>query len=127
MPVNYTQLAVTAERLIRENGREVTIVKRSAAAPAGEPWEDDGTSEAETTLTVDAVFLDELVEDLPGQPGADRTWIGQIFIAASDAGSEDLTTFDLIRDNGRHVELASVRPLKPGSTTLLYIASKVGG
>jgi len=127
MAINYTGLAAIAERLIRESGREVSIVKRSAAAPSGEPWEDDGTSEAETTLTVDAVFLDDLVQAIPGEPESDRTWIGTILIAAQDAGAEDLTTFDLIRDDGRHIELASVRPLKPGSVSLLYIASKAGG
>ncbi len=126
MAVNYTSLAATAERLIRENGREVTIVKRSAAAPTGEPWEDDGTSEAETTLTVDAVFFDEMLGSLPGEPDADRTWIGQILIAADDDGGNALEGFDLIRDSGRHIELATVAPLKPGPTRVLYIATKKG-
>ena len=127
MAVNYTSLRATAERLIRENGREVTISKRSAAAPTGTPWEDDGTSEAETTLTVDAVFLDEMFASLPGEPDADRTWIGMILIAAADDAGNDLEGFDLIRDSGRHIELASVVPFKPGPTRVLYLATKKGG
>jgi len=127
MAVNYTGLAATAERLIRENGREVTIVKRIETPPvATTPWEGDDAT-AETTVTADAVFLDELVGGISGESGADRTWIGMILIAADDAGDEDLTTFDAIRDAGRHVELASIAPLKPGSTSVIYICKKEGG
>ena len=127
MAVNYTALAATAERLIRENGREVTIVKRIETPPvAATPWEGDDSS-AETTVTADAVFFDELVGSIAGEPSADRTWIGMILIAANDAGTEDLTTFDAIRDGGRHIELASISPLKPGSTLLIYVAKKEGG
>ena len=127
MAVNYTGLAATAERLIRENGREVTIVKRIETPPDTDaPWDGDDAS-ADVTVTADAVFLDELVGGVSGEPGADRTWIGMILIAATDAGTEDLTTFDAIRDSGRHVELATIAPLKPGSTSVIYICTKEGG
>lgn len=127
MAVNYTSLAASAERLIRENGREVTLVKRIEAPPvAATPWEGDDSA-AETTVTADAVFFDELLGGISGEPGNDRTWIGMILIASNDAGAEDLTTFDAIRDAGRHIELATISQLKPGSTSIIYIATKDGG
>ena len=124
---NYTNLVNLADRLIEQFGRDVTIVKRIETPPvAATPWEGDDAT-AETTVTASAVFLDEMVGGITGEPGADRTWIGQILIAAKDGGTEDLTTFDAIRDDGRHIELASIAPLKPGPTAILYIASKEGG
>jgi hypothetical protein len=120
----YGETAADVRELLNEFGRAVTISKRASTSPVGEPWEDGG-AEAETSVEVNAVFLDELIGMTPDND-ADRTWIGTILVEPPATG-EDLSGYDLIRDGSRHVELASVAPLKPGDLTVLYVARKVGG
>ena len=123
----YTGPIATAQRLIDKFGRTASIIKRDTESPTGEEREDDTTKEIETTVTGKAVFFDEILGQLPSDLGDDRLWIGTILIAATTAGTNDLTEFDLIRDSGRHIELASIAPLKPGPEVVIYIATKDGG
>lgn len=122
---DYLSKAETARRLITKFGRSVTILSRDTSFPAGEEWEDGGL-EAETTKTVDAVFLDELLMGSITISDDDRAWLGMILIAPPEDGT-DLRRFHVIRDGTRHVELVSCLPLEPGDADVLYIAKKKGG
>lgn len=108
MPIDYTALASTAERLIKENGRDVTI--RSTTAGTYDP--DTGVSGGSVTDNiVSAVFFDvdeRQINDNIIQRG-DR-----VMLTAAPVGLED----EVI--DGDSYQVINVENIKPGSVGVMY-------
>ena len=113
MAIDYQKMQVTADRLLVGNGRAAVLVKinRTVADPA-QPWRGNNTTE--TTLNVTAVFVGIKAADVDG----DLIRRGDQFAIVSglDAGSEDLRTYDALRENGQEWKILDVEQFRPGAS-----------
>lgn len=129
MAVNYANLAATAERLIGENGRNVTL-KRISTAPADAlvPWGPKATTT--DIVVVKAVLIPWDIKEIDGDiiRNADkRFYISETaFVAAAaavtptpaHAALEDYTT--LLDSDGSVWRILAISPINPGSTRIMF-------
>jgi len=134
MAIDYTKLALTAQRLITDAGRTVTLVKPvKTLTDMVKPWNGSPAPDASTGDADD----DEIRLQVPGVqvlPSAVRifglaalgdatefrglvTFSELIYIVF--AGEEDLSTYTLVRDGGVDYQIEATQELKPGNKTLL--------
>lgn len=125
--VNFTSLRATAERLIRENGRDMTVVKRDQVnlADPSKPWRQNLTTE-DVSLTVRGVFAEFEFQDTDGT--IVRRGDKQVLVAASaveDAttGTQTaaLETFDYLLDGAVRWQIVNGQSFEPGPSRVLYI------
>lgn len=123
--VNYVSLAATAERLIEENGRDLTVIQagETAANPA-EPWRAD-TPAGESRITVKGVIVEFDNEDFDGtlvRRGDKRAFIAHnsIVDAAGAGESTELEGFDRLLDAGAEWKIVSVKAIHPGDIRVVY-------
>ena len=128
--VETAPLIATAQRLITENGREVTFVQfDSTPGDANKPWNGptDPRAAPDSTLVLDAVFvaagaagglgLSETVSDLLKRSD-------QIMIISPGA-SADMSIYQEVIDGGERWKVVGVETLKPGSSVLInYVGVK---
>lgn len=118
MAVNYARISSVADKLIKNNGRDITLTKkdRTAADPA-KPWRGGGTTT--TSITVKGIVLNDREFD------ADDTLIRRgnrvALISAKSAASNDITTFDQMVDGTSTIKIVNVTELKPGPVSILYM------
>lgn len=116
--VDYVSLAATAERLIAENGRDVTLVKRSETpADAGKPWR--GTTADDTSITVKGVVIPFEAEDQDGD--LFRREDKQAFVAADATSPNEIESFDELDDGSDTYKIINVELIHPGDTRVLYV------
>lgn len=118
--INYSSLAATAQKLIQENGRLVTITMLSrAAANADQPWRGPTTTPAET-IELLAVFDDDEESDPRGE--LVRVGDKKCIISALDADPALVERFDSLTDSdqGEVWKIASVKTVQPGSVRVVY-------
>lgn len=116
--VDYASLAATAERLIDENGRDVTLVKRSETpADVSKPWR--GTLADDTTLVVKAAIVPFEAEDQEGD--LVRREDKQAFVAANVTSPNEIENFDEVDDGADTYKIVSADVIEPGDTRVLYV------
>lgn len=119
MAINYTRLAATAERLIRENGRVVTLRKRNDTPPdANEPW---NPSPDDTLTDVRAVIAPHEEEDEEGQ----RTRYGEAeaIIAENAAPGLELETYSDLIDGVRTTNTLTLAAA-PGNDETVVVGAR---
>lgn len=124
---NYTRLAATAERLIEGAGRSITFYKRTTTpADPAKPWRgpaDSTEDEGETTVaTVIGVYVTPSDSEL-GQLMEALNLVkrrGSRFLVAALSTTEDLTTYQYIKDGTQIYAIEKADLLKPGGVALLY-------
>jgi len=126
MALNYTNFRTLADRLIGENGRALTLVRRDQAnfTDPAKPWR--GSTEAATVSTiVTGVFLEFEKEDIDGT--LIRRGDKQVLIAAKDVEDETTGTlsvkvedFDHILDAGVRWKILKAELIEPGSQRIMY-------
>jgi hypothetical protein len=123
---DYASLAAVADRLIRENGRDVVLTRNDRApADASKPWRGPASPGAPTNLTVKAVFVDPMGSGW-GREDEDEPFGvlkrgAQLFMVSATAVSSNLVeTFDALTDGADLWKIDKVHKLKPGTVNLLY-------
>lgn len=125
--VEYARLADTAQRLINENGRSVTLLKLSRADDdTNKPWRGSTTARSapEASVTGKAVFVplsgaDDLGFIVDQSSGIKRGSEVALF-AANDDGGNDLSLFDEIQDKGGSWKILNTQLLHPADQKILY-------
>lgn len=121
---DYVKLAATATRLIKANGRLITLQKLSATpADATKPWNGPAAPTVAVQVTnVGAVFVP------PGGSGLGRSVVDDELIKRCDQIAlvapveEGLETMSRILDtDGQTWKIEWVQVLKPAAKTLLYV------
>lgn len=126
MALNYTNFRTLADRLIGENGRDLTLVRRdqaNATDPA-KPWR--GSTEAATISTVvKGVFVEYEREDFDGS--LVRRGDKRVLVAAKDVEDETsgslnvkIEDYDHILDVGVRWKIITAELIEPGSQRIMY-------
>jgi hypothetical protein len=123
--VDYTRLAVTSERLIRKNGREITFRKPDLTPMDPlKPWNGPDPLSF-TELTLPAVFVPPntvrqfgLTALGTGHEVSDLfSYIHKLFILFP--GENDITKFPILIDEGIEFNLVAYQLLRPANLNLL--------
>lgn len=123
--MDYAALLATAKRLIRANGRQITLVQLGTATPdASKPWlgNEPATEVATTVISAVAVpasqssslgfraeqidLLKDVSEVMVVEPGEDTP--------------DTLDSYHLVRQGAADYRIAFVERLRPADVTLLY-------
>jgi len=127
MAIDYAKLAATAERLVTDAGRTVTLVARdrNPADPA-QPWNGPADIAAgETTVEVPAVQLLPNAVRIFGLSALGDANEFQGLVTYSELvyivfqGEENLEDYSIVRDDGVDFQVEATQALKPANTTLL--------
>ena len=119
----YDRQVATAERLIREKGKPVQVVRQTTTQPdPDQPW-----LPGEPTTTIDdayGVFLNfnrKDMETLSKMQGASEIQVSdrKVLLAAA-AVTASPTTTDLLRDEDGDWSIESVQELAPNGESILY-------
>ncbi len=126
MALNYTNFRALADRLIRENGRALTIVRRDQAnfTDPAKPWR-GSTEAAEVSTAVTGVFIEYEKEDIDGE--LVRRGDKRVLIAAKDVEDESTAAENVKVEDYDHVldglvrwKILSAELIEPGSQRILY-------
>ena len=116
--MDQNRAAEVAQRLIRQNGRQVDLV-RAPTAPAdpSAPW-DGPTPGSEQRLTVWAVVTDYKNNAVDGEEimRGDR----MLIIPALEMNGEDPNTYESVVDGSDRWNTMRVETIKPGSVPIVY-------
>lgn len=124
--VDYVKMASTAQRLIRENGREVIFVRKpQSSLDPNKPWNGPDPIAQEITITLSGVFVPpnqirQFGLSALGEGTEFRDLIDfseQVIIVYP--GDTDLKDYKTIRDNGINWNMVGLQFLKPGTVPLL--------
>jgi hypothetical protein len=122
--VDYVKLAIVAERLIRQNGRLVTFVRKDRTpSDPSKPWK--GPVDGETTLALSAVFVPPNTVRQFGLSSLGEgtqfldlvTFSEQVAIVFPE--DNDLRQYQTIRDQGINWNMIGLQLLQPAATKLL--------
>lgn len=113
MAFNYSGLVTTAERLVAEYGREVTVVLESQTlADETKPWE--GVTSSESSVTVPGVFYDYDSEEVDN----DSVRQGDQKLVVYSA--TDLRNYSYVTSQGERWDIITVSQVQPGDTVVVY-------
>lgn len=118
MAINYTALAATAERLIRENGRDVTFKRRNKTpADATKPWKGAGAPSGDTDHTVKGVLVPYTEDEMKDEQL--RRGSMKAYVASNEITQQDDFEFlsDAVTGEWRVV---TVQPIQPGPVCVLF-------
>jgi hypothetical protein len=123
--VDYVSLRATADRLITENGRDLTLIKAgTTAADPTEPWRTDTTA-GETRIIVKGVFVEFENEQVDGSLIMRGDKMG--LVAAEDvedttssSESDEVETFDRLLDGTVDWKIVNVEAIEPGPSNVYY-------
>jgi len=120
---DYVKLAATAERLVRESGRTITLVNPTGTLiDEDKPWL--GRQEGEELLSVPGVQLMPAAVRIFGLAALGEASEFRGLITYSElvyvifAGEADLRSYPIVRD-GVDYQVEATQSLKPANTTLL--------
>jgi type II secretory pathway component PulC len=124
MAINYSSLRATAERLIRENGRDIQVVRRSRTA--ADPTKPGRASETTTTsITVKGVILFADLEQVDNVTIEREDQLA--FISAEAVENINATVlleeYDYVVDGGVQWDIINknvIEPGVPGESRVLY-------
>jgi hypothetical protein len=121
--VDITSLRSTAERLISENGRDVTLVKRDRTAGDGaKPWRGPASPGTDVSVTAKAVFVDFEEEDFAAtlvRRGDKRALVSAKVIEELNSTAV-LEEFDVVLDGTVEWKIVSTTIIEPGPSRVLY-------
>lgn len=116
--VDYAKLSTVAETLIEENGRTITLIKRSrTVSDATKPWRGVSATNA-VELSLKGVFDNYKEQDIDGD--LIRRGDQMLLIAHNDVSSNEIETFDEVTDGTDTWKIISVKLIKPGNTRIYY-------
>lgn len=118
---DYSGLASTATALIEKFGAAITLERDARAVPPGEPWlSQQGTTAAAPAQSISSTGVQVSLEQSQ-RDGDVQTANEAVFLVLADSALPEQmgTDWRLVRD-GVQYEVQRSRPLKPGSTLLLY-------
>ena len=126
---DYVKLAATAERLVANSGRTITLVQfNSTPADANKPWRGaaDPRITPDATLSIVGAFVEPRSDIRLGLSSEIADLLArssQVIIVASTA---DLTAYNEVIDSDTtRWKILGLEKLKPGDTTLLYFIGVV--
>lgn len=111
---NYGGLQATAKRLIKANGRSMTLRTRSSSYSTTT----GANTVTETTATVYGVKVGDKLERVPDGDLA-KTWTASVFLSVENVSTTP-SVGDRLTIGADLWEIDEVLPLDPGGTTLLY-------
>lgn len=121
---DYVKLAATANRLVTESGRNITLVRKSRTPKdVSKPWL--GNTDDETTLVVPGVQMMPAAVRIFGLAalGDSSEFRGLVryaeLVYVVFQGENDLKNFTIVRDGGIDYKIEATQTLKPANTTLL--------
>lgn len=123
MAFDYSEVAATAQELVTEFGKAVTLRRLNATPPnPAEPWlppVDPRVGAA--TLAVSAVFVEPSSLQNLGGPNAQLVdWLKRAQQIAIIAHPDDLSSFSELVDGADVWRVVGVSTLNPGGTRLLH-------
>ena len=124
--VDYAKFRSLAERLIEENGRVLSLVRRDQGNPTdpAKPWR--GSTEAATiTVAVLGVVIDFEKEDFDGslvRRGDKRILISDksVIDEGGSAANLQIEDYDHILDGTTRWKILGVSLIEPGDTRIMY-------
>jgi hypothetical protein len=121
MAFDYAGLAITAQQLIADAGREVTFTRKSrAAADVNKPWRGPSPAAAESFTAIPAAivpmeFKDEETDVIR------RVAMATLYVAAlSFPGTLDVKELDTVVDGVWTWRIVAVQPIMPGTINVIY-------
>ena len=111
--MDYVNLRLTAQRLIRDNGKNISVCIQTVDYTTG--------LKTETTKTIHAVETEYNLKEMSGssvQEG-DR----KLLLSALDASGNVYTAptlADRIKIGNEYYKIVTIYPISPGNTTLMY-------
>lgn len=122
--VDLAPIIATAQRLITENGRSVTLVQLDKDPPdTDKPWAGptDPRAVPEATLTLDAVFVEPSSATRLGlsSDASELVKRSTQILIVSPGASADLTIYTEVTDGSIIWKITTVEVLKPGSSVAL--------
>lgn len=126
--VDVVSLRLTAERLISENGRILTLQREDQVNPAvlAEPWrEGDPAGVNIVSLDVIGVFTEFEKEDFDGSlvvRGDKRVLVSAKATEDEQAGAENIKIedFDTLLDRTEIWKIITAEVIEPGSLRIMY-------
>jgi hypothetical protein len=130
MPVNYTNAAATASRLIEENGRAITLVKlNQTPTDVDKPWR--GTTDARNVPELSLAAFGVFVSPSGGGLGfiaedSEMVRLSEqiVLVAAASLSGYKVEDFNEIIDPEDNINtrwrITKVEMLKPGPVRILY-------
>ncbi len=126
MAFNYANFRTLAERLIEENGRDFSLVRRDQGNPvdSAKPWR-DSTEAATITVTVKGVIIEYETEDFDGtlvRRGDKRVLIADksVIDEGGSAANLIIEDYDHILDAGVRWKIENADTIEPGDTRIMY-------
>lgn len=124
MALNYANLANTAERLIEENGRSLTLIKGGeVVADVNKPYGPDTTT-GDLSYTVIGVIVEFENEAFDGtliMRGDKRALVAHNSVVdEAGAGSVEIEKFDRLLDGLVDWKIENVISWQPGDTRIFY-------
>lgn len=124
MALDYANFQLLAERLINENGRSLTLVRRDQGNPVSptEPWR-ASTDASEISFPVLGVFIEYEKEDVDGtlvKRGDKRLLVAAKDIEDTAPANENVEDYDEVVDGGESWRIMDVNVIEPGATRILY-------
>lgn len=124
MALNYTQLRTTAERLIEDNGRSMTLTQRDTGNPIdpNKPWR-GSTGASDVSVSVIGVFIDYETDLIDGEiimRGDKRVLVAAKSVSDASPSNLNLEEYDFLVDGSVSWEIVKVDTVEPGSDRILY-------
>lgn len=126
MALDYANFRTLAERLIEENGRTITLVRKDQGNPvvSAEPWR-ASTNVAEITFDVLGVFIEFEKDEVDGtivMRGDKRVLVAAKSVTdeGGSAANLDIEDYNAIVDNGVRWRIITPGVIEPGDTRILY-------
>jgi hypothetical protein len=120
---DYSGLAATAQELVTEFGKAVTLRRLDTVPPnPSEPWVPPADPRAgATTLAVTAVFVEpSSLQNLGGPNTQLDDWVRRSQQIAIVAAPEDLSSFSELIDGADLWRVVGCSTLNPGGTRILH-------
>ena len=126
MALNYANFRTVAERLIEENGRDLSLVRRDQGNPvdSAKPWR-DSTEAATITVIVKGVIIDFDKEDVDGslvRRGDKQVLISDksVIDEGGSAANLKIEDYDEVLDAGVRWKIIQANTIEPGDTRIMY-------
>ena len=126
MALNYAGFRTLAERLIEENGRDVSLVRRDQGNPvvSAKPWR-DSTEAATITVVVKGVIIEFDKEDIDGslvRRGDKRVLIADksVIDEGGSAANLIIEDYDHVLDAGVRWKILEANLIEPGDTRIMF-------
>ncbi len=125
MALDYVSFQNLAERLIEENGRTISLVRRDQGNPTdpSKPWR--GSTEAdEITVVVKGVFVEFEKQDFDGtlvRRGDKRILIADKSVNdESSASNLKIEDYDHVLDGGVRWKIITAELIEPGDLRIMF-------